>query len=269
MRVGLSADAGDRGARRPPPAPPRRPGTRPRRVAGNLQIERHDHGRSGAKANPAVLLGDLVAEGAEHPLGVVAAPAVGLPQRDLHPAHHAGKEQAALDLGAGDRHLVRSGCRALPRMVSGSPSRPRSLNRAPIRASGTGDPAHRPAAKRAIAGERRGEAVPGQQAEQQPGGRAGVAAVEGPLGSAETPDAARGDHRGGTERADRRAELAQHPGGGPGIERGQRAAHVGGPARHRGEEQRAVGDALVSRDPNPARDLHRSSPRRNSRAAAR
>ena len=37
---------------------------------------------------------------------MIAAPAVRLAQRDLHPTHHAGEEQTALDLGAGDGHLV-------------------------------------------------------------------------------------------------------------------------------------------------------------------
>ena len=55
----------------------------------------------------------------------------------------------------------------------------------------------------------------------------------------------------------------------PLTERGERTAHMRGPASHRGEQQRAMADALVSRDPDPARDLHRSRPRRNSRAAAR
>ncbi len=162
-----------------------------------------------------------------------------------------------------------SGGSGPPRTVSGSPSPACSVKRAPIRASGT--------VTRRI-GRRRSEASPVSVAAKRcPASRPSSSRVVVPeLPQSRVAPAGAGGHgpttdddARGAERRDLGAELAQHPGAAPRIERGQRAAHVTLSPGQRGEQQRAMGDALVARDADGAAHDHRSSPWRKRCAAAR
>src|SRR6185295_242678 len=106
-----------------------------------------------------VRLGDSVAEGAEHALGMVWAPTVRLAQLDLHSAHHAGEEQTALDLRAGDRHLVAQRLQAAAADGEWKPVAPAFDEARAHPPERPGDPAHRPAPQRRVAGQGGREAV--------------------------------------------------------------------------------------------------------------
>jgi hypothetical protein len=112
----------------------------------------------------------------EQPLGVIAR-AIRLANRDAHVAGEAGEQQSALDLGT--RHGRRVGERAEPAAAD----REREcvaalfLDFCPHGAERLRDPPHGPAAQRGIPGQGRLEALTREDAEHQPGRRAGIAAV--------------------------------------------------------------------------------------------
>jgi hypothetical protein len=98
-----------------------------------------------------------------------------------------------------------------------------------------GDAAHRAAAERAVARERRREPVTGQHAEEQARRRARVAAIEHVAGPVQPPAPGDADDAAHPEWRDLRAQLAQDPGARAGIERSQCAADVAPSARQGGE----------------------------------
>ena len=95
-----------------------------------------------------------------------------------------------------------------------------------------------------------------EQTQQEPGGGAGVSAVQVPSGrtqSAVPGDAHRLPRRQGRHGG---AQLAKYPGGTPGIQRCKRSTQIADAAGHGGQEQSTMGNALVSRNPHPSGHIH-------------
>ncbi len=102
--------------------------------------------------------------GGEHPLAVVAA-RQRLDDAGLALGEQAGEEQAGLDLGAGDRHLVGDPVQRRALRSSAAAGAPRgSSGRAPICAQRLGDAVDRPAADRVVAVERPARRPPARRA---------------------------------------------------------------------------------------------------------
>ncbi len=133
------------------------------------------------------------------------------PQRHLDAAGEPGEEERALDLRARDRHLVPE------RREPAAPHRQREPVAPVLGEAGAhprerpGDTAHRSPAERRVPGQRGGEPMAGQQAEQEPGAGAGIPAVQRLLGAAQPAAALDGYHGARPERRYARAELAQDP----------------------------------------------------------
>jgi hypothetical protein len=102
--------------------------------------------------------------------------------------------------------------------------------------------------------------VSGEQAEQEPGGRARISTEERTVGPAEPRPSVHGHRRSLTQGREVGAELAQHPRGRTGIEGREGTANVAGAPGKGGKEEHSVGNALISRNPNIALNLHRSIP---------
>src|SRR5262245_37366524 len=92
-------------------------------------------------------------------------------------------------------------------------------------------------------------------AEAEPRRRPRVAAVERSAGRLEARSAHR-DDGAGTQRGDADAEAAQQAGGVPDVVSDQESGAGAGPARERGEQQRAMRDALIAGDADGAVDDH-------------
>src|SRR6185436_17293122 len=111
-------------------------------------------------------------------------------------------------------------------MLSGNPSPSlHSVKRAPIWLSG---PVTRRIGlrRRDASRERRSEPMSGEEAEQEAGGRTGVAAVESSAGRLKSAAPRDGDHSVGPKRADPRPQLSEHPRRGAGIERSQGSTYM-------------------------------------------
>jgi hypothetical protein len=138
---------------------------RRRHVAGNLDVERLDLA-AGRKVDPAFLFDDPVSEGAQQPLGMVARASPRLVQCDLHLAGHTGQEDGALDLRAGDRHVVTDRVQAVPMDGKGQSIPVPFYETSPHRGERPGDAPHGAPAQRAIAGQCRREPMSREEAQQ-------------------------------------------------------------------------------------------------------
>ena len=159
----------------------------------------------------------------EEALCVIARAAERFVHRDIHVPGDARQQQAALDLRARHRLFV---SQWPERAAPDRERQPIPAHRAEPRAhlgQRRRHPSHRAAAKRVVAREGGREPVSRQHAEQQPGGGAGVAAVEHLVRTAKAPRSGDADDAAQAERRDLRAELAQHPCARARIERRQRA----------------------------------------------
>src|SRR5689334_15935259 len=113
----------------------------------------------------------------EQPLSVITR-AVRLADRDANATSEPREEQRALNLRARDRRRVRE--RAQATTANGEWQRVATFlgNAGAHGAERLGHPAHRSLPQGGVARERGRKALPGEDAQHQPGGGAGVAAVQ-------------------------------------------------------------------------------------------
>ena len=163
-----------------------------------------------------------------------------------------GEHERGLHLRAGNRQVVLAAGEVTAahdergELAAGTPVDTRTH-----RAEGLGDTPHRPAAQRRVAGEHRQVGPPGDQAGEHPHGAPGVGAVDHVVGLVQRRRAPSLHEDGAGVALDRHAEPAECPPGPGDVVTTGEADDSGTTLGERGEEQRAVGDALVPRDPQP------------------
>jgi len=198
---------------------------------------------------------DVGAEGAQHAFAVVAGEGR-LDHGGGAAGGEAGEQQGALHLGGGHRRVDGGAAQLLPgdrqgrevaALAAGDP-------RAHLR-QGPGHPPHGPAPQRLITVEHEvPPGAPGQQAEHQPHGGAGVAAVQNVVGFLEAiePHPLHANGLPGLDRRDHHPHGPQAGGGAEGIFGRQQPLDHRLPFGDGAKQQGPMGDRLVAWHPHRA-----------------
>ena len=226
---------------------------------GRGRVARHGHASS-SQALPALqrhapaiargLHAHLGAEGAQHPLGVVAA-LLRFQHRGDAVRIQPGQQDGRLDLGRGHLLLVVDGLQGSPRqrdrqpVLAGQPAEARAHP-----AERRRHPLHRPLAQARVAVEGRRQAVSRRGPHQQANAGARITAVDHvPRRREAAPP--RHAPAAGAQTLDAGAEGLHGAGGGQDVVALQQPLDLGHALRHAAQDQRAVRDRLVARRTHP------------------